>query len=403
MKLKPYQQELLDDLIQRDPWKGMLRLDTRLGKSVVSIRLCAELKLSPVLIICPAQLIPTWQKTIKEWDYNNDIKQLAVKSYMSFSTRKFTVRKGLTIIIDESHMLNNPTTKRSRHIIKHIKAAERVLFLTATPLISGIKNIYLFAKCMELVGRQTYTEFTKQYSLVRENKYRYSGVEYYGTDKKAIKPLKKKLRPHVIKLTKEMVGMQLPPKTVDKIYFDVDIPKIEEDILVELLAAMERGELIIEGTELKSARVLLALAKVNYAAEFILGMTGKTVVFTWHKEIVESLAEAFLKRSVNAVCITGDVALKQRTKLINLFKTSNKVNVLICTMASTSVGQDFKEADSAVFVELPYTPAMLLQAESRIENLERKKPINIFHLLANHKLDKRVSEILEEKREGIKV
>lgn len=55
---------------------------------------------------------------------------------------KLAAKKFNIIIIDESHMLKNNRTKRSKAIIPMCRIAKRVLLLTGTPALSRPKELY---------------------------------------------------------------------------------------------------------------------------------------------------------------------------------------------------------------------------------------------------------------------
>lgn len=398
MKLRDYQVTTINQITTSSNKKWLLRLDTRLGKSVISIRACEELNLKKVLIVCPAFLKVNWLREIKIWgakcDYNIVSYHYLLKNSNCFDAIDM-------LICDESHLFRNYSRKKNKNmwtkiLIRELKKVDRFLCLTATPTITGIVDWFPLCVALELEPLKL-LEFKKKYCLIRYNPFVYTHTEYYGVNERARKELKPRLRPFIIDIKRKDVWQQMPKKTVDKMYFDVAKINVEDSEIEKFVEAIREGK-EYKSKEIKSARVDLALNKVSKACEFILSMSGKTVVFCWHREVAKKLHEV-LSKTKRCELVMGGQNDRQNC-LLNY--TNGNADVLVCTIASTSVGVDLKESDQAVFVELPYTTAELEQAESRIENINRDKPVSIFHLLANHKLDKRVSEILETKRKAVK-
>lgn len=407
LKLRPYQQKIVTQLVETDPFKGVLRIDTRLGKSVISITAACSLKLGKVVVVCPAFLIPSWKNEVKKWSFN------CTKFDFYSSDNFFKKHPGMDeydlLVWDELHRprkwrriyytkdKNGKTVKKRggqnlEMLVLHVLSAKRFLGLSATPMISGAEDLYPVLSGLNALNKISITQFRKIFCLASYNRHS-RGLEYHGTNPASEKVLREICDKYFIHLRKKDVWKQLPKKTVDKLY--IDIPKIplDESILVRFVESLREGREFAP-PEIKSARLELGLKKVGKVVRFCEGINGQYVVFTWHRAVAEAIQEELSKLYDTGLLLGGS---RNRDSEIQRFR-EGKYRAIVCTIGSSGVGLDFSNASCSVFAELPYTPADLEQCEARIENINRTSPVNIYHILANHKLDKRVSELLEEKR-----
>lgn len=399
MQLRNYQKQVVDQIVSADPFKGVLRIDTRLGKSVISITAACSLRLRRVTVVCPAFLIPTWKKECKKW--GNGCTEFVFRSYAYYSskTKKPVVEEYEMLILDESHYIRGEKSNRSKALSKHISAAKRFLGLSATPMVKGATDLYWTLKGLEAEELTTLSAYRQKFCRVEMQRWgKRMGLRFYGTNPHTEDELRQICNRYFIHLRKKDVWKDLPQKTIDRIEFDVPKVNIEDSVLIDFIEKLKQG-VVSEVPEVKSARLELGLSKVGKVVKFCEGLSGQYVVFTWHRGVAEAITEE-LRKLYPTGCIMGGQAGRQDS--VERFNNGD-YRAIVCTMASSGVGLDFSNADCAVFAELPYTPAELEQCEARIENINRKKPVNIFHLLAKHKLDKRVIELLEEKRVATRI
>ena len=125
------------------------------------------------------------------------------------------------------------------------------------------------------------------------------------------------------------------------------------------------------------------IRKVKPSVEFILDKleTGEPiVVFAHHKEVVHAIKDELEKSGYPASVITGETPQAKRANIIADFQ-SGKHKVFIGNLAACQEGIDLSVADTVVFVEATWQTSALLQASSRIENINKESCAPLIYLL----------------------
>jgi SWI/SNF-related matrix-associated actin-dependent regulator 1 of chromatin subfamily A len=156
--------------------------------------------------------------------------------------------------------------------------------------------------------------------------------------------------------------------------------------------------------ELSRIRKEIAVKKVPYVIEFVKEILessedaqSKIVVFGHHKEVLYKIYEELKK--YNPVIITGEVSDGERQRAIMLFKEKNTTRVFIGSMGAAGTGVDGlqQNCNTIVFAELDWTPALVDQAESRLQRIGQKNTVWVYHIVANESIDSRIVKLMMEK------
>lgn len=108
-----------------------------------------------ILVICPASVVKTaWLPQIRQWSYGKamtiedyrthgwpDDYRFLVVSY-NMASKLGEVPDGFSLIIDESHMVKNPHSGRSKTVKDISRHARNVLMLTGTPAPKDLEDLY---------------------------------------------------------------------------------------------------------------------------------------------------------------------------------------------------------------------------------------------------------------------
>ena len=109
----------------------------------------------------------------------------------------------------------------------------------------------------------------------------------------------------------------------------------------------------------------------------------------------DALMEKFSKIAVK---IDGSVSLSERNKAVEAFQGNDKIRLFVGNIKAAGVGLTLTASSNVVFLELPWTPGDLSQAEDRCHRIGQKDSVNIYFLLAPDTIEERLAHILDSKR-----
>jgi SWI/SNF-related matrix-associated actin-dependent regulator 1 of chromatin subfamily A len=99
-----------------------------------------------------------------------------------------------------------------------------------------------------------------------------------------------------------------------------------------------------------------------------------------------------------AVKIDGSVSLSERNKAVEAFQGNDKIRLFVGNIKAAGVGLTLTASSNVAFLELPWTPGDLSQAEDRCHRIGQKDSVNIYFLLAPDTIEERLAHILDSKR-----
>ena len=124
--------------------------------------------------------------------------------------------------------------------------------------------------------------------------------------------------------------------------------------------------------------------------------TGKLVVFAWHVDVLKKIYWAF---EMECVMIHGATDVKKRDKIVERFQTDPDCKVFIGQIKAAGTGITLTAASTCVFVELPWTPGEVTQAEDRLHRIGQTDTVLIQHLVLKGSIDARVAQTVVRKQE----
>ena len=122
----------------------------------------------------------------------------------------------------------------------------------------------------------------------------------------------------------------------------------------------------------------------------------KTVIFSMMLEVVKYISDDLAKEGIKNVKIIGGTA--NRMDLIQEFKNSDDVNVLLATSQTLSTGVTLTEANQMFFFGTPWRSADYDQCCDRIYRIGQKSDVTIYNVLLmteKPNLSTRMNDILE--------
>jgi SNF2 family DNA or RNA helicase len=228
-----------------------------------------------------------------------------------------------------------------------------------------------------------------------------------------------------VRRRKADVLTELPPKMWSQVVVEGD-PKImteyreAEANIVSYLAELARQMALDSGLSDKEAqeeawrkamraraaeqlvaistlKQLSAKAKMNAAKEWIenfLENDKKLVVFGWHRDVVDLIAENFS----NGVKIQGGISAEKRQVAVDLFQTEDKQKVIACNIKAAGVGLTLTSASDVLFLEQGWTPADMEQAVDRCHRIGQTDSVTGWLMVTANTIDEDIAMLIDNKR-----
>jgi hypothetical protein len=301
------------------------------------------------------------------------------------------------LCLDEIHFIKQRAGQdltHRREALETLRAAARTAIgLTGTPLVNEL------AEPMSLL--QTLSQHAPQFDHSRLSNRRLRDIA----------DVFESLLPHVVRRRKTEVLLHLPQCDVRP----VDIP-LPADLSVRMLDiyAWPRSRASSALVELRKLATEAKLPHLQARAQ----VARKLLILTYlTDDVSDKIArylEEFMPRQI--AHINGATPKADRTALLNAFRTSDQLRVLVGTIGTIGVGLtlfDPGRADTAheiIVADLPYTWAEFEQGIARLHREGQKQAVQVEVLQtttsatlrdgsALHTLDERIWYLIESKRE----
>jgi SNF2 family DNA or RNA helicase len=436
--LRPYQREGLNWLNFLDDFNfgGCLADDMGLGKSIqiIAFILSQRKKVShnTNLLVVPTTLIFNWEVEVKKFapsvkiltiygsdrikdSTNFDAYEIILTSY---GTLLYDINflKAYTfnyIFLDESHHIKNPETQRYQ-TVRLLKSRNKIV-ITGTPLENNTFDLYgqLSFACPGLLGNKRY--FRDIYSIP---------IDKFKNSKRA-RELQAKIKPFILRRTKQQVASDLPEKTEMVLYCEMKddqrrIYDAHEKEFRDYISATTGEELsknsmnVLRGlTKLRQicdSPALLDVAnmpidassKIDMLMEQIEGKSDqhKILIFSQFVSMLDLLKIELEKRHILFSYLTGST--RNRSSVVNEFQDNPDVKVFLISLKAGGTGLNLTEADYVYLVDPWWNPAVENQAIDRVHRIGQTKKIVAVRLICPGTVEEKIMKMQESKRELVR-
>lgn len=406
--------------------RSLLADQMGLGKTIEAIAFIAATESYPALLVVPPHLIRNWQKELDKFvrlpkkvislfDDNKDqihvIKGL--KPYKLPDASVYIIHYLLlrgwknvlpdmgfkAVIFDEVQELRHSRTDKYSAASLVASGCENVIGLSGTPIYNRGGEIWNVINILEYHCLGDWDSFTREWCTG------------YGTDivkKPDLLGDYLKREGLLLRRTKDQVLKELPPKR--RVVQTIDFDKGTYGSLIQ--GAVEKAKSIDKISDyfekgrltrdiVNDSRRAIGIAKAPYVAAFVkmlLEAGERVLLFAYHHDAWDVYREDL--REFKPVFITGKETINQKDASIQSFR-NNQTN-LCCISLRAAAGIDgLQSATCVVFGELDWSPAILSQAEDRIQRIGvdlNQDSILCYYLVAEEGTDETIQEFL-----GLKV
>lgn len=380
------------------------------------------------LIVCPASLKIWWKQELARWiggdysyilsgrkeDTDGHSSSIEIINYdiVADHEARITSHPWDMVVLDEGHLCRNRTATRTQVLFgigKHpgLSAAKKVI-LTGTPILNRPIDLFYLLKWLDPIGWPNARIYQTRYCDAHFDKYGFWNAKGASN----LDELKARLqRTVLVRRKKEQVLKDLPPKIRQVLYLDPEdesiAPLAREAAWTRLLGIQsdDSGEAVYDRLvsvsggfeEISGIRHDLGVSKVPAIIRYLwvlLETKPKVVIFAHHHDVIDALQKAFADE---CVVLSGESSPAARTAAVEKFQNDPKIRVFVGSIQAAGLGLTLTAADVAVFAELDWVPANMLQAEDRIHRLGQVNPVQIQYLIVNESLDARIISVLVEK------
>ena len=383
MNLLPHQEVSKQFLLSKG--RCILADEPRVGKTLATAS--AALQHLPALIVCPAIVKTVWQSAFTNLDPSIPVTIInGKKNATSIGADGITIinydllgsiqeiGSFKTLVLDESHRIKSPKAVRTVAAQKLMSKIKYVYALSGTPIPNRPIELWPLLNGLGIY-RGGYYDFAARYARMWKAPW---GLDVSGASN--LPELKEMMKPFVLRRKKADVFTEYQEPIVSLITFDLPVDHREKEFDIDALIDHPNPMLAFDG--LSEVMKEAGLRKVKPAIEFILDKleTGEPiVVFAHHKEVVHAIKDE-IKKHCGVSVITGETNQKYRADIIQQFQ-SGQNKVFIGNLAACQEGIDLSAADTVVFVEATWQTSALLQASSRIENINKASCAPLIYLL----------------------
>lgn len=369
LPLLPHQKEGVEFILNNS--SAFVCDDMGMGKTRTVIEAMIQRSQFPILVICPSALKLNWRNEIARWagidlEIDNLEQDIIITNYERMNKYKFEIQ-ALPIkqlVLDESHSFKEESSKRTQLALAWSRKIPYKILISGTPMLNRprelITQMEILNNIHKVGGRE---KFLEKYCNPRHSQY---GIDYSGCSD--LQELHQTMNGIWLRRTKDDLENKLPTKTI------VPIPIIElNQPAPTSFRDIERYDRAVLHKKLD--------ASVDFI-EQLLERDEKVVVFVHHKDIGKALNMKFPEASV----IVGGQSPIHRQINIDNFQLHD-TQIIICSLQASAVGLTLTASRCAVFIEYPWSPALLAQAQDRVHRLGQDKDVFIFYLYGQGSID----------------
>jgi hypothetical protein len=366
--------------------------DMGLGKSrqtVVATRMAAGQ--GRVLIVCPASLRLNWEREIR-MVYPDAVIGMVGEDRMAtlqgcdwvignYERMGGLVREaGLVfavMAVDEAHYLKEYQSGRTRNVFLLAARIERCYVVTGTPLLNREIEMHTLLRITgHKLGRMTLADFRKTYAG--------------SPEKRAL--LAEAIKGWMIRRSKSVLS-DLGAKERQLRYISPaeglgSYKEIYGDMTLQAMPKIVR------------LRKTLESLKLPFLVETVqaMGADDKIIIFCEYMSTVDSLKQALAALQVACVSLVGSDTAKKRQAAVDAFQTDPAIKVFIGTTMAAGVGITLTAANLVAFASMPWTPALMRQAEDRAYRLGQKRDVLVLVPVIPGTIDEGVLKLQDSKR-----
>lgn len=435
--LRNYQKEGLNwlNFLHEFKWGGILADDMGLGKTLQIITFLKQIEKkssAPNLIVVPTTLIFNWESEFQKFapgtsifyyygvnrDKNPELlkkQNIIITSYGTLvnDVEIFHKLKFNYVVLDESQAIKNPTSLRYKSVCL-LKAYNRIV-CTGTPIENNTFDLYAQFSFLNPGFLGSQTSFKEDFSIPIDR----------DKDEKIATELQKLIHPFVLRRTKEQVITELPPKTENILYCNMDeeqmkiytayrnkyrdyiLKKLDEDGLEKsklfVLEGLLKLRQICDSPEILSDDEYYGnqSIKIKELLNHIENKTGKhkILIFSQFVSMLQLIQKALNEQSIKHEYLDGKCNTKQRQDSVENFQNNEDVRVFLISLKAGGLGLNLTAADYVYIVDPWWNPAVENQAIDRCYRIGQDKKVFAYRMICKDTVEEKILLLQDSKKQ----
>lgn len=435
-QLRHYQKEGLNwlNFLDEMKWGGILADDMGLGKTLQMLAFLqqqANKKQGTSLIVVPTTLLFNWQNELvkfapklKVFFYyggdreknTSDFKKhdLVITTY-GIMVRDIEVLRQFSFnytVLDESQAIKNPLSHRYK--AASLINARNKIALTGTPIENSTFDLFAqmnFANRGFFGGMQ---KFRDDYAVPIDKE----GDELISGE------LNKIINPFVLRRTKEKVATELPDKTEDILYCEMEtaqrrvydaylneyrnklLNKIKEEGIEKsklmVLEALTRLRQICDSPVLLNSDEVSETqsVKIKELVRHITNKTGKhkILIFSQFVKMLGLIRDELAKLNIEYEYLDGQSSSSQREHSVKNFQENETLRVFLISLKAGGTGLNLTAADYVYIVDPWWNPAVENQAIDRCHRIGQDKKVFAYRMICKNTVEEKILVLQDKKK-----
>lgn len=375
-RLYPYQLEAAARLVD-SPRGAIVVLSPGLGKTAVAIAAADAHDDASVLVVCPASLVPNWEREIDMWG-QPDRSTWTVTTWdkAARAARQGDLGAWDIVILDESVMTKSRASQRFKAFNKDRKKWGKVWLLSGNPITRYADDLWAQLHLIWPAAFPSYWRFARRYCVIEETPW---GDKVVGT--RAKRNALEENGDLVIVVNQEDV-LDLP----EYLFEVVDVAlgpkqrKAYASMASDFIAELADGTEKVADNELGRLLALQQIAawwdgesaKHDALIDLLPTYDGPHLIWTHWRESADSLTDALRAKGYRVAHVKGGMPEKLRDAWLEDFK-GGLIDCLVLSLGVGKFGHTFTNARTVHYVDKTWN------ADDYFQSLRRVRRIGLKH------------------------
>ncbi|MCX2574684.1 DEAD/DEAH box helicase [Pedobacter sandarakinus] len=384
------------------------------------------------LIVVPASLIFNWQREIEKFAPSIKVRTVygneRTKTTHDFDDFEIVITSYGTlladirflkdyyfnyIILDESQSIKNPESQRYK-AVRLLKSRNKIV-MTGTPIENNTFDLYgqLSFACPGLFGSKQ--QFSDLYA---------TPIDQFKDSKRAAE-LQRKIKPFILRRTKEEVAKELPDKTEIILYCEMgreqrevyeankkeiqdfilgktddELPKSAMHVLKSITVLRQicnSAALLADGKSYlqSSSKIEVLLEQIEHKAP-----NHKILVFSQFVTMLDLIQVRLKEKGINYAYLTGKT--RNREAVVKSFQEDPQMPVFLISLKAGGTGLNLTAADYVFLVDPWWNPAVENQAIDRAYRIGQHKNVMAARLICPDTIEEKIMKLQATKKDLVK-